>query len=91
MTEGRGTGIPKMFREIEKNGSPEEIFHTDDDQTFFIVEFPVHPIFGETMKKEDVTEVTPQATPQVAMEVTTEVKRPLNVMTAIIPEESSMK
>ena len=72
MTEGRGTGIPKMLREIEKNGSPEPIFHTDYDRTFFLVEFPIHPVFAEAIKKKDVTEVT--------TEVTTEVKRLLNVM-----------
>ena len=55
MTEGRGTGIPKMLREIEKNGSPEPIFHTDDDRTFFLVEFPVHPVFEKATKKEDIT------------------------------------
>jgi ATP-dependent DNA helicase RecG len=70
MTEGRGTGIPKMLREIEKNGSPEPIFHTDNDQTFFLVEFPVHLVFAESLKQKKVT-----------MEVTTEVKRLLNTMT----------
>ena len=34
MTEGRGTGIPKMLREIEKNGSPEPIFHTDVSENY---------------------------------------------------------
>jgi ATP-dependent DNA helicase RecG len=69
MTEGRGTGIPKMLREIEKNNSPEPAFHTDDDRTFFLVEFPVHPVFTKVMKKEDVTGVTPQVTPEVTPEV----------------------
>jgi len=50
MTEGRGTGIPKMLREIKKNASPDPIFHTDDDRTFFLVEFPVHPVFAEALK-----------------------------------------
>ena len=69
MTEGRGTCIPKMLREIEKNGSPEPIFHTDNDRTFFMVEFPVHPVFAEAVKKKDVAEVT------------TEVKRLMYVIT----------
>ena len=73
MTEGRGTGIPKMLREIEKNGSPEPIFHTDNDRTFFLVEFPVHPVFAEALKQKDVKEVT--------TEVTTEVKRLMYVIT----------
>lgn len=73
MTEGRGTGIPKILHEISKNGSPEPIFHTDSDRSFFLVEFPLHPAFAEAMKGEDVTEVT--------TEVTTEVKRLLFVIT----------
>jgi len=40
MTEGRGTGIPKMLREIRKNGSHQPIFHTDSDRTFFLSNFP---------------------------------------------------
>ncbi len=73
MTEGRGTGIPKILREIKKNGSPEPIFHTDNDRTFFLVEFPVHPVFAEALKKKEAMEVTPEVTP--------EVKRLLNVIT----------
>ncbi len=69
MTEGRGTGIPKMLHEIKKNGSPAPIFHTDVDRTFFLVEFPVHPVFAEALKKKGVAEVT------------TEVKRLMNVIT----------
>jgi len=50
MTEGRGTGIPKILREIRKNGSPKPIFYTDEDRTFLTVEFPVHPLFLEQGK-----------------------------------------
>ena len=57
------------MREIEKNGSPEPIFHTDSDRTYFLVEFPVHPAFAEALAQKDDTEVT------------TEVKRLLNVIT----------
>ena len=47
----------------------EFIFDTDDDRTFFLVEFPVHPVFAEALKKKNV------------MEVTMEVKRLLSVIT----------
>ena len=77
MTEGRGTGIPKILREIRRNGSPEPIFHTDDNRSFFLVEFPVHPVFAEALKKKDAME----ATTEVTTEVTAEVKRLLNVIT----------
>ena len=71
MTEGRGTGIPKILREIRKNRSPEPIFHTDEDRTFLLVEFPIHPAFAEALK----------TIPEVTMEVTMEVKRLLSTMT----------
>lgn len=45
LTEGRGTGIPKILRKVEANGSPFPRFITDDDRTYFIVEFPIHPDF----------------------------------------------
>ena len=57
MTEGRGTGIPKMLRAIKDNGSPAPIFHTDDDRTYFLVELFIHPIFAKALKQEPVTQV----------------------------------
>lgn len=58
LTEGRGTGIPKILRNIEANGSPYPHFITDEERTFFIVEFPIHPSFlqedggGKSSEKE---------------------------------------
>jgi len=46
----------------------ESIFHTDGDRTHFHAEFPVYPVFAEALKQKDVREVT------------TEVKRLINVM-----------
>jgi predicted HTH transcriptional regulator len=43
LTEGRATGIPKILRAMEDNGSPPPEFETDDDRTFFLVRLPVHP------------------------------------------------
>ena len=45
LAEGRGTGIPKIFREMEKNGSPLPIFKTDKDRTSFLVVLPAHKSF----------------------------------------------
>ncbi|MEA3486798.1 MAG: ATP-binding protein [Thermodesulfobacteriota bacterium] len=44
MTEGRGTGTPKILRAIKTNGSPAPCFETDDDRTYFVNYFPVHPL-----------------------------------------------
>ncbi|MFC1820797.1 Fic family protein [Thermodesulfobacteriota bacterium] len=70
---GRGIRIPKMLREIRKNGSPEPIFHMDKDRFFFMAEFPIHLVFAEDLKKKKTMEVT--------MEVTPEVTRLLSTMT----------
>ena len=45
MTEGRGTGIPIIRKEMKKNGSPEPRFETGDDYSYFITTLPIHPLF----------------------------------------------
>ncbi|GHU83920.1 hypothetical protein FACS189415_7380 [Bacteroidia bacterium] len=45
MTEGRGTGIPTIRKEMAKNGSPEPIFETGEDYSYFITTLPIHPAF----------------------------------------------
>lgn len=45
MTEGRGTGIPIIRKEMAKNGSPEPRFETDENYSYFIVTLPIHPAF----------------------------------------------
>jgi len=42
LTEGRGTGIPKIRRAMKNNGSPQPKFTTDADRTYFIATIPVH-------------------------------------------------
>ena len=48
------------------------IFHTDDDRTFVLVEFPVHPVFAEALKS--TLEVTPKIEKMLAA-VTREMTR----------------
>ncbi len=36
LTEGKGTGIPKIRREMKKNGSKIPIFETDEDRSYFL-------------------------------------------------------
>jgi len=55
------------------------IFHTDEDRTFLLVEFPIHPVFAGALKT--IPEVTMEVTPEVTMEV----KRLLNTMTGEHP------
>lgn len=45
LTEGRGTGIPKIKQALQQNGSPPPIFDTDDDLSYFLTQIPCHPDF----------------------------------------------
>ena len=42
LAEARSTGVPKIFRAMRQNGSPEPIFESDEDRTWFRVRLPVH-------------------------------------------------
>lgn len=46
LTEGRGTGVPTMFKVMRDNGSPEPRFETDENRTYFTVVLPIHPLAG---------------------------------------------
>ncbi len=43
LTEGRGTGIPKVQRAMQENGSPVPEFDTNDDRDYFTAILPIHP------------------------------------------------
>lgn len=43
LTEGRSTGIPKIFRAMAENGSAPPEFQTDESRSFFSCRLPVHP------------------------------------------------
>ncbi|SFS33382.1 ATP-binding protein [Sphingobacterium wenxiniae] len=42
LTEGRGTGFPAIYDAMEKNGSPDPIFETDQDRNYFLATLPAH-------------------------------------------------
>lgn len=63
LTEGRSTGIPKIFRVMHANASPTPVFETDDDRTYFLIRLPIHEGFIEVEKPD--SEVTPEVTPEV--------------------------
>ena len=56
LTESRGTGIPKILRAIKKNGSPLPVFERDEDRTFFVARFPIHPKALHRITKEERAE-----------------------------------
>lgn len=43
LTEGRGTGVPKIVQAMRANGSPAPRFKTDRDRTYFVTLLPIHP------------------------------------------------
>ena len=89
MTEGRGTGMPKILQAIRKNDSPRPIFHTDEDRSYFLVELPIHPRFIDS--KELLDRATPQLRPEVTPEVTPEVRRLLFAFEGDMDRQSLQK
>ena len=45
LTEGRGTGLPKIRRFMANNGSPKPVFETDADNVYFLTTLPIHEQF----------------------------------------------
>jgi ATP-dependent DNA helicase RecG len=68
LTEGRGTGIPKMLKAMQLNGSPPPVFETDKNRTYFLVRLRLHPTFIEEAEKRR-HQATGQVTGQVAVQV----------------------
>ena len=72
MTEGRGTGIPKILRAMKANGSPDPRFETDDDRTYFVSYFPAHSFIVSKTTGQVGTKLGPgrnQVTAQVTAQV----------------------
>ena len=68
LTEGRGTGIPKILRAMRDNGSPPPEFDFDEDHSYFQVRLPVHPgaaKFRTATYGGATAQVTAQVTEQV--------------------------
>lgn len=53
LTEGRGTGIPKIQHAMKHNGSPEPIFDTDDNLAYFLTILPIHASWPLTTSNQD--------------------------------------
>ena len=54
LTEGRDTGIPKILKAMKANGSPKPQFEADEDRTYFIARFPIHPSAKKPMAQESI-------------------------------------
>lgn len=45
LTEGRNTGFLKIRKALHQNGSPDPLFETDDERTYFTTTLFIHPDF----------------------------------------------
>ena len=45
LTEGRGTGIPTVKKELKNNGSDDASYESDEERTYFYVSIPCHKDF----------------------------------------------
>lgn len=69
LTEGRGTGIPKILRAMKDNGSPPPEFNFDEDHSYFMVRLPVHPQAHRAADNPTPTRTAPHVTPHVTPHV----------------------
>lgn len=54
LAEGRGTGIPKLRRVMEQNGSAPPRFDFDETRTYFRTTLPAHPEYLSILALQDV-------------------------------------
>lgn len=55
-SEGRNTGFRKIRYALHNNGSPEPLFETDDERTYFSTTLYIHPYFLEEQSKGVINE-----------------------------------
>lgn len=80
LTEGRSTGVPKILRAMQGNGSPPPEFESDEDRTYFLIRLPVH----ERAEREFPLgpQMGDQVRDQVGDQVTEHVRRLIGVLDA---------
>ena len=55
-TEGRSTGMPKIYQRLAQNGSPPPRLETNEERTYFLIEIPIHPEMLPSMTSTGVTD-----------------------------------
>lgn len=55
LAEARGTGIPKVRKAMQQNGSPPPHFDFDAERSYFRVVLPAHPEYQAILALQDVT------------------------------------
>jgi ATP-dependent DNA helicase RecG len=57
LAEGRGTGVPKLFKAMRENGSPLPTLDFDDARSYFRVTLPAHPEYRAVSALRDVAQL----------------------------------
>ena len=65
LTEGRGTGFPKMTKKMENNGSPPPIIETDELGVYFMVTLPINLKYVEAIGDKEGNIISDKANDQV--------------------------
>ena len=80
LTEGRNTGFQKIIRALKANGSPMPIFETDEDRTYFLTTFPIHPSFtgSSDLENDPVNDLVND--PENVVELTASEKKVLSAI-----------
>lgn len=60
LTEGRSTGIPKILKVMQENGSPAPEFESDDDRTHLLIRLPIHTKTPQLTTGTVTGEISPQ-------------------------------
>ncbi|MDL2275468.1 putative DNA binding domain-containing protein [Desulfosarcina sp. OttesenSCG-928-G10] len=58
LAEGRGTGLPKIYRSMRENGSQDPRFDFDENRTYFRVTLPAHPEYVAISAMRDAAYLT---------------------------------
>lgn len=56
LTEGRNTGFRKIRNALRNNGSPEPLFETDEERTYFATTIFIQPDFKMKMMDDSVND-----------------------------------
>ncbi len=73
LTEGRGTGLPGIYKAMEDNGSPVPVFETDAEATYFLVTLPVHVAVGNQESNGVSNQVSNQESNRVVEIINSEI------------------
>lgn len=68
LAEGRGTGLPKVRRSMQENGSPPPRFDFDEARSYFRVTLPAHPEYIAVLALQDAARLRAIGDSKAALE-----------------------